>query len=63
MAVLILIEHPEEREKYEDMNYAAAKGLPMNELAEWYISHAKQIVNKQTKNANNNAQKLNPSIA
>jgi glycosyltransferase involved in cell wall biosynthesis len=62
-AVAHLIEHPEERKKYEDMNYAAAKGLPMNELAEWYLSHAKQIINTQNKNANSHDQKLHPSVA
>ncbi len=38
-AVSFLIDHPEKRKEYENMNYSAAKGLPMNELAEWYLSH------------------------
>lgn len=46
-SIAYLIKHPQERKKYEDMNYAAAKGLPMNELAEWYLSHAKQLVYKK----------------
>lgn len=47
-AVSYLMDNPEERKKFEDMNYAAAKGLPMNELAQWYISHAKQLMNLKT---------------
>jgi hypothetical protein len=35
----------------------------MNELAEWYLSHAKQIINTQNKNANSHDQKLHPSVA
>ncbi len=46
-AIAHLMEHPEERQKYENMNYAAAKGLPMNELAEWYLSHATQLLKKK----------------
>lgn len=52
-AVAYLIENPTERKKIEDMNYAAAKGLPMNELAEWYLSHAKLLISK-TKNLQHN---------
>jgi len=47
-AVSHLMENPEKRKMYEDMNYAAAKGLPMNELAQWYLSHAEQLILKQT---------------
>lgn len=43
-AVAFLIDNPEERRKIEDQNYAAAKGLPMNELAEWYISHLQALI-------------------
>ena len=46
-AVSKLIENPVERKKYEDMNYKAAKGLPMNELAQWYLLHAQQLLNKK----------------
>ncbi len=28
----------------EDMNYTAAKGLPMNELAQWYLSHIQSLI-------------------
>lgn len=50
-AVAHLLENPEERKKYEDMNYAAAKGLPMNELAEWYIMQSKELIKaKQNQN-------------
>ncbi len=45
-AVSHLIENPEERKIYEDMNYAAAKGLPMNELAQWYLSHAQYLMDE-----------------
>ncbi len=48
-AVAYLMEHPEERKKIEDMNYAAAKGLPMNELAEWYLSHIHQLLSVSRK--------------
>lgn len=51
-AVADLINHPETRRRYEDMNYAAAKGLPMNELAQWYLSHAQILCSQnQAKNA------------
>lgn len=46
-AIAFLMEHPAERKKFEDMNYAAAKGLPMSELAEWYLSHAKTLIAKK----------------
>lgn len=46
-AVSYLMENPEDRKKMEDMNYAAAKGLPMRELAEWYISHAKVLLSQK----------------
>ena len=49
-AVSQLLENPEERKKYEDMNYAAAKGLPMNELAEWYILQSKELMKARSKN-------------
>ncbi|MBB5634972.1 glycosyltransferase involved in cell wall biosynthesis [Pedobacter cryoconitis] len=45
-AVGKLLNDPEERQRIEDQNYAAAKGLPMNELAEWYISHIKSMTAK-----------------
>lgn len=48
-AVSHLIEHPEERKMFEDMNYAAAKGLPMNELAQWYLLHANRLIQKNQK--------------
>ena len=48
-AVSRLIENPAERKKYEDMNYAAAKGLPMNELAEWYLLHAEKLIAEKQK--------------
>jgi glycosyltransferase involved in cell wall biosynthesis len=38
-AISSLINDPEQRKKIEDQNYAAAKGLPMTELAQWYIHH------------------------
>lgn len=60
-AVSHLIDHPEERKKIEDMNYAAAKGLPMNELAQWYISHAQKLMIQKNKSSQNEA--LYPSFA
>lgn len=48
-AVGQLIDNPIERKKYEDMNYAAAKGLPMNELAEWYILQSKELIKEKNK--------------
>ncbi len=45
-AVAHLMENPEERRRIEDQNYAAAKGLPMNELAQWYLSHLKSLKEK-----------------
>lgn len=62
-AVAHLIEHPEERKKYEDMNYAAAKGLPMSELAEWYLSHATKLIKANKKNQTQYDTKYNPAIA
>jgi glycosyltransferase involved in cell wall biosynthesis len=47
-AVSRLIDHPEERKIYEDMNFAAAKGLPMSELAQWYLSHAQQLIKQSS---------------
>jgi glycosyltransferase involved in cell wall biosynthesis len=46
-AVAVLIDNPGLRLQYEDMNYAAAKGLPMNELAQWYLSHAEQLIQQK----------------
>ncbi len=48
-AVSHLIDNPDERKEIEDMNYAAAKGLPMPELAEWYMSHLEVLINKYKK--------------
>ncbi|MBD8488980.1 glycosyltransferase [Echinicola sp. CAU 1574] len=44
-AVASLVENPEKRRQIEDKNYAAAKGLPMSELAEWYLSHIYRLTN------------------
>ncbi len=62
-AVAHLIEHPEERKKYEDMNYAAAKGLPMNELAQWYLSHSKQLIKANNKTVVTNDKALYSAVA
>ena len=43
-AVTYLLKNPSERRKFEDQNYAAAKGLPMNELAQWYLSHVQPLM-------------------
>ncbi len=46
-AVSSLIENPDERKQIEDQNYKAAKGLPMGELAQWYLSHIQKLLNKK----------------
>lgn len=62
-SVAHLIETPAERKQYEDMNYAAAKGLPMNELAQWYLSHGKQLIKANTKTVVTNDKALYPAVA
>ncbi len=62
-AVAHLIQNPTERRKYEDMNYAAAKGLPMNELALWYLSHGKELINATKKTNNSYGTVSHPAIA
>ncbi len=62
-AVAGLVMNPSERKRYEDMNYAAAKGLPMNELAEWYLSHAKKLIKSSSKTIQSYDQKFNTSFA
>lgn len=62
-AISYLIEHPEERKKIESMNYAAAKGLPMSELAEWYLGHAKQLIKERKGSTQTDDKKLRPAIA
>lgn len=62
-SVAHLIETPAERKQYEDMNYAAAKGLPMNELAQWYLSHGKQLIKANNKTVVTNDKALYPAVA
>lgn len=62
-AISYLMEHPEERKKIESMNYAAAKGLPMNELAEWYLGHAQQLINQKKPTSIIHGKKYNTAIA
>jgi glycosyltransferase involved in cell wall biosynthesis len=62
-AVSKLMEHPEERKQYEDMNYAAAKGLPMHELAEWYLLHAKKIIGNNQKKYPTYVKEFHPAVA
>lgn len=62
-AVKHLIDNPQERKKLEDQNYAAAKGLPMYELSEWYISHAKKLIKNSAKKEISYDKKVNPAIA
>ena len=46
-----LIDDPDRRTQIEDRNYEAAKGLPMADLAEWYMAHARVLLEKsKTKN-------------
>ncbi|WP_082391383.1 glycosyltransferase [Jiulongibacter sediminis] len=53
-AIAPLIENPAEREKLEDMNYEAAKGLQMTELADMYLRHIQNLrqkkISKKSKN-------------
>ncbi|WP_296703386.1 glycosyltransferase [Algoriphagus sp.] len=46
-AVSRLIENPEERKQIEDQNYKAAKGLPMGELSQWYLSHIYKLLERK----------------
>jgi len=46
-AVSSLIENPEERKSIENQNFKAAKGLPMGELAQWYLSHIYTVLKKK----------------
>lgn len=41
-----LIDDPDRRTQIEDRNYEAAKGLPMVDLAEWYMAHARVLLEK-----------------
>ncbi len=45
-AISRLIDNPQERLAIEAQNYAAAKGLPMSELAQWYLCHLKALMPK-----------------
>jgi glycosyltransferase involved in cell wall biosynthesis len=40
-----LIDNPGERRMIENQNFAAAKGLPMTDLADMYIKHAQKLLN------------------
>jgi len=62
-AISYLLEHPDERKKIESMNYAAAKGLPMTELADWYLGHAKKLIKDKKCIQVTYGKKLTPSIA
>ena len=46
-AVSSLLDDPTKRKEIEDMNYKAAKGLPINELADWYINHIQVLLKKK----------------
>ena len=48
-AISHLIDNPEERKEIENQNYAAAKGLPMNELAQWYLLHMRAAIDRNKK--------------
>lgn len=45
LAISKLIDDPDKKKEIEEKNYLAAKGLPMSELAEWYLSHAHNVLN------------------
>ncbi len=42
-AVSHLLSNPDERKRIEDQNYEAARGLPMSELADWYINYIQHL--------------------
>lgn len=44
-AVESLVKNPARRQEIEEKNYSAAKGLPMSELANWYLSHIYRLTN------------------
>lgn len=46
-AISSLLDNPSKRKAIEDMNYKAAKGLPINELADWYINHLQVLIKKK----------------
>jgi glycosyltransferase involved in cell wall biosynthesis len=43
-AIATLIDNPVIREQIEDQNYEAAKGLPMTDLADMYLTHCKNLI-------------------
>ena len=45
-AVGSLLENPMRRKAIEDKNFAAAKGLPMSQLADMYLYHINQLLNR-----------------
>jgi glycosyltransferase involved in cell wall biosynthesis len=62
-AIASLINNPVLRKQYEDQNYAAAKGLPMSELADWYLSHGKKIMQPKFIQSDNYVETLHTAIA
>lgn len=46
-AISSLLDNPSKRKEIEDMNYKAAKGLPINELADWYLNHLQVLIKKK----------------
>lgn len=42
-AIASLIDNPSTRKAIENQNYNAAKGLPMGDLAKWYLSHIQAL--------------------
>ncbi len=45
-AISQLIDNPSQRQLIEDQNYEAARGLPMSELADWYINYIEKLICK-----------------
>jgi glycosyltransferase involved in cell wall biosynthesis len=62
-AIGSLIDNPEDRKRFEDMNYSAAKGLPMSELAQWYLLHGQQLIKSKSKTEITNDRAVYPAFA
>ena len=63
-AISSLLDDPAQRIQIESQNYAAAKGLPMSELAHWYLCHLKAIsqVSRKSVNGRDYGGQLKPAV-
>ena len=46
-AIARVIDYPERRKELGMRNYLAAQGLPIADVADWYLLHFQQILNKR----------------